>query len=186
MFCSIPAYCQHCQLWCQWYNVLHYYIMTVVAVNSQWLFECCTSTCRFSSTGISTSFHFFLLNIVISKKQNKYLWTVITSNSKQVKVKWVYLHQISRLLSSFVVSHFCFSSTPVQGPAKPDKAWYFGNRGQLRSARKEINRTVSRGLFTLTLSINTSECTVPPLTNNPQAIDNSTKLLLSQYFTNLL
>jgi hypothetical protein len=106
VFCSRPAYCQQCQLWCQCYYVLHYYIMIVVVANSQWLFECCTSTYGFSSTRNSISFHSTLLNNVISKKQNNCLWIVITSNSKQVNVKLVYLHQIFRLLSSFVVPHF--------------------------------------------------------------------------------
>lgn len=106
MLCSRHAYCQHCQLWCPCYYVLHYYIIIVVVANSQWLFECCTSTYGFSSTRNSISFHSILLSNVIREKQNNCLWIVITSNSKQVNVKWVYLHHISRLLSSFVVPHF--------------------------------------------------------------------------------
>lgn len=176
MFCSRPAYCQHCQLWCQCYYVLHYYIMVVVVANSQWLFECCTFTCGFSSTRNSVSFHSILLNNVICEKQNSYLWIVITSNSNQVNVEWVYLHQISRLLSSFVVPHFLLLLNSSSAPDKVRQGVIF----------RQQRSTLCRGLSTLTLSINTSEYVVSPLTHNPQAIDNSTKLLPSQYFTNLL
>lgn len=120
MFCSRPAYCQHCQLWCQCYCVLRYYIMIVVVVNSQWLSECCTSTYGFSSTRNSISFHSILLNNATSEKQNNYLSIVITSNTKQVNVKWFYLHQISRLLSSFVLPHFLLllNSSPASNKVR--------------------------------------------------------------------
>jgi len=154
--------------------------MIVVVANSQRLFECCMSTYGFNSTRNSISFRSILLNDVISEKQKNYLWIVITSNSKQVNVKWVYLRQISRLLSSSIVPQFLLLLNSSPATDKVRQGVIFRQQRSTENSRQGDKQS------TLTLSINTSECIVSPLTNNPQAIDSSTKLLLSQYFTNLL
>ena len=110
----------------------------------------------------------------------------ITFQSLLLKIRKNTSQRKMGLLTPNLSIAFIFCSTTLlaapqlQSNDRQKQGVIFRQKGQLRSLDREISRTVSRSLSTLVLGFNTSEYIISPLTNNPQAIDNSTKLLLCQ------